>query len=104
MVVFSVLYPAKADAKFDHDYYAATHIPLVKECFTATGLTGVTVHRGLAAGDGSGGAAFVAMAHLEFESPEALQASLTGPRAGEVFADVAKFTDIAPVTQVSQPG
>ncbi len=103
MVVFSVLYPAGAGAKFDKAYYDATHIPLVQSAFGPTGLTGVQVFHALAGGDG-GAAPFVAMAHLEFESPEALQASLTGPRAGEVFADVAKFTDIAPVTQVSARG
>jgi uncharacterized protein (TIGR02118 family) len=41
------------------------------------------------------------MAHLIFETAEALQASLTGPRAAEVFADIPNFTDIQPVTQVS---
>ncbi len=102
MVVFSVLYPAKADGRFDHGYYNATHIPLVKDAFTASGLKGVEVLKGVSAADG-GAAPFVAIANLSFESPEALQASLTGPRAGEVFADIAKFTNIQPVTQVSAP-
>jgi len=100
MVTFSVFYPARAGAKFDFDYYTATHIPLVREAFGATGLTSVDVHRGLSAGDG-GQAPFLAIAHLNFESPEAMQASLTGPRAGEVIGDVANFTDIAPVSLVS---
>jgi uncharacterized protein (TIGR02118 family) len=43
------------------------------------------------------------MAHLNFQSAEALQASLTGPRAAEVFADIANFTTIQPLTQVSSP-
>ena len=102
MVVFSVLYPVKADGQFDHAYYNSTHIPLVRDAFTASGLTSVAVHQGLSAGDG-GPAPFYAMAHLTFESPEALQASLTGPRAPEVFADIAKFTNIQPITQVSAP-
>jgi uncharacterized protein (TIGR02118 family) len=102
MVVFSVFYPAKDGGKFDHDYYNATHIPLVKEAFAATGLSGVTVHQGLSAGDGST-APFVAIAHLAFESPEALRASLTGPRGAEVSGDIPNFTDIAPITQVSAP-
>lgn len=102
MVVFSVLYPVKSDGQFDHAYYNATHIPLVKDAFTASGLKSVAVHQGLSAGDG-GAAPFYAMAHLTFESPEALQASLTGPRAPEVFADIGKFTNIQPITQVSAP-
>jgi uncharacterized protein (TIGR02118 family) len=63
----------------------------------------VQVQQGLSAGDG-GAAPFVAMARLSFESPEALQASLTGPWAAEVFADIASFASIAPITQVSAIG
>jgi uncharacterized protein (TIGR02118 family) len=102
MVVFSVLYPAKPGARFDHGYYNQTHIPLVQSALSPSGLTGVQVLQGVSAGDGAA-APFVAIANLTFESPEALQASLTGPRAGEIFADIANFTDIQPVTQVSAP-
>lgn len=100
MAIFSVLYKPTKTAKFDHDYYDATHIPLVKEAFKDTGLLGVLVLKGVSAGDG-GAAPFVAMAHLSFESAEALQASLAGPRSAEVFADIAKFTNIKPITQIS---
>lgn len=100
MAVFTVLYPAAEGAKFDHDYYNATHIPLVKEAFAATGLTGVQVLRGLSGGAG-GPAPFVAIANITFRDAEALRASLSGPRAAEVMADVANFTDIQPIAQVS---
>ena len=100
MVVFSVLYPATPGARLDQAYYEATHIPLVKDAFTSTGLKSVQVLKGLPGPDGAA-APFVVMVHLTFESPEALAASLGGPRAAEVLADVAKFTDIQPVTQVS---
>ena len=106
MAIFSVFYPAsrtKKKARFDEAYYEATHIPLVKEAFAATGLKGVLVLKGVAAGDG-GPAPYVAMAHLAFEDEAALQASLTGPRAAEVLGDIANFTDINPVTQVSARG
>ncbi|WP_165189104.1 EthD family reductase [Caulobacter soli] len=100
MVVVSVLYPATVGVSFDHAYYDATHIPLVKAAFTATGLTDVKVFHGLSAADG-GPAPFVAMAHLTFESPEALGASMGGPRGDEIRADVVNFTTIQPVIQVS---
>ena len=102
MGVFSVLYPASEGARFDHDYYNATHIPLVKTAFSATGLTGVQVLRGLSAGDGSA-APYVAMAHLTFRDAEALAASMSGPNAPGVLADIVNFTDIAPIAQVSAP-
>ena len=100
MAIFSVLYKATKTSRFDEAYYDQTHIPLVKEAFKDSGLLGVLVLKGVSAGDGSP-APFVAMAHLSFESPEALQASLTGPRAAEVMADIAKFTNIKPITQIS---
>jgi uncharacterized protein (TIGR02118 family) len=103
MVIFSVLYPATPGAKFDQAYYDGVHVPLVKEAFGPTGLKGVQVLRGLP-GLGGSAAPFVVMVHLTFEDPEALAASLGGPRAIEVLGDVAKFTDIQPVTQVSVPG
>ncbi|MGE5566513.1 MAG: EthD family reductase [Parcubacteria group bacterium] len=100
MVVFSVLYPANPGARFDFDYYTATHIPLVQEVFGPGGLRSVDVHQGLSAGDG-GAAPFVCIAHLNFDSPEAMQAAFTAARAGEVMADIANFTDITPVSLVS---
>lgn len=103
MVVFTVLYPARDGATFDHAYYDATHIPLVKDAFTPTGLTGVQVLKGLSAGDG-GAAPYLVIVNLIFRDAAALQASLGGPRAPEVLADVARFTDIQPVTQVSAEG
>lgn len=101
MAVFTVLYPARDGAKFDLDYYEATHIPLVKDAFSATGLEHVQVLKGLAA-PGGGPAPYVAMVNLTFRDAEALAASLGGPRAAEVMGDVANFTDIQPVAQVSE--
>ena len=103
MAVFTVLYPARDGAKFDQAYYEGTHIPLVQEAFTPTGLTGVQVLKGLAAGDG-GAPPYVVIVNLTFRDAAALQASLGGPRAAEVMADVAKFTDIQPIAQISAEG
>ena len=100
MTVFTVLYPAVDGAKFDHAYYEATHIPLVRDAFTATGLTGVQILKGLAGGGGTP-APYLVIVNLTFRDAEALQASLGGPRAAEVMADVANFTDIQPIAQIS---
>lgn len=101
MVIFSVLYPAKAGAKFDEAYYHATHIPLVKDAF-GDALKGVQVIKGLSAPDG-GPAPFVLIVHLTFDSPEAMAGALGGARAAEVMGDVVNFTDIVPVALVGAP-
>src|SRR5262245_45277470 len=102
MIVFSVFYPATDGARFDPAYYEKTHIPLVEAAFKSTGLVNVKVYYGLSAGDG-GAPPYLAMAHLTFENADALQASLAGPRAAQVFGDIANFTTIQPLTQVSDP-
>ena len=100
MAILSVLYPTSKTKTFDHAYYDETHIPLVKDAFAATGLLGVLVLKGVSSADG-GPAPFVAMAHMSFENAEALQAAFASPRAAEVMADIAKFTKIKPVIQIS---
>ena len=100
MIVVSVLYPSSDGARFDQAYYDATHIPLVRAAFGSTGLKDVLVFKGLPGADGAP-PPYVAMAHLIFEDAAALGASMGGPRAAEVMADVAKFTNITPVSQVS---
>jgi uncharacterized protein (TIGR02118 family) len=98
-----VLYPATPGARFDQAYYDDVHIPLVKDAFTLTGLKSVQVLKGQPGPDGSA-APFLVIVNLTFEDAAALQASLGGPRAAEVLGDVAKFTDIQPVSQVSVQG
>lgn len=100
MAVFSVLYPARDGARFDHDYYRDVHIPMAEAAFRPTGHLNTRIFRGV---PGPGGALspFVAMVHMTFRDAAALQASLGGPDAAAVQADVANFTDITPVIQIS---
>jgi conserved hypothetical protein len=100
MIVVSVMYPSTEGGTFDMDYYNATHIPLVKEAFGPTGLASVQVLQGLPGPDGAQ-PPYVAIANLVFESPEALQKSMGGPRAAEVVGDVPNFTNITPNRQIS---
>ena len=100
MAVFTVLYPAADGARFDEAYYIGTHIPLVKDAFTPTGLVSAQVLKGLS-GAGGAPAPYLMMVNLTFRDAAALQASLGGPRSAEVMADVANFTDITPVAQIS---
>jgi uncharacterized protein (TIGR02118 family) len=100
MIKVSVMYPNTPGARFDHDYYANTHMPLVAARMGAY-LKSYTVDKGLAGGAPGAPATYVAMCHLFCDSPEAFQAGF-GPHAPEILADIANYTDLAPVLQISE--
>jgi uncharacterized protein (TIGR02118 family) len=92
MIRLSVYYPAADGAKFDHDYYRDKHVPL---CTSTWNIKDVEIDRGV---DGP----YVAAVHFKFPSQEALQAAMAGEGTGAILADVANYTDIAPVIQTSE--
>lgn len=87
-----MFYPSTADATFDHDYYRNKHVPLAVK---AWGLDGAEIDKGV---DGP----YIAAVHFKFESLEALNAAMGGAGTGDVLADVANYTSIAPVLQTSE--
>ena len=100
MIKVSVMYPYRADARFDHDYYRDRHMPLVKARMGDACLF-YTVDKGLA-GEGRGQPPmFVAQCHIHCESVAAFQQAF-GPHAKEITADVPNYTDIAPVMMISE--
>jgi len=92
MIRLSVYYPASEGATFDHDYYRDKHVPL---CVNTWGLAGAEIDKGL---DGP----YVAAVHFKFDSLEALQAAMGAAGTGDIMADVANYTSIAPVLQTSE--
>ena len=92
MIRLSVFYPSSEGATFDHDYYRETHVPLAMR---AWGLTKADIDKGV---DGP----YVAAVHFEFDSVDALGAAMGAEATGEVLADVANYTNIAPVLQTSE--
>jgi uncharacterized protein (TIGR02118 family) len=100
MIKVSALYPATAGARFDMDYYATTHINLVKKKLGAA-CKGVAVEAGMSGATADSPATFVAMGHLLFDSVEAFGAAF-GPHADAIMGDIPNYTDIAPVIQVSE--
>lgn len=89
-----VSYPATDGARFDRDYYTATHLPLVREKWGPHGLTDAM---GLWPDDDA--PAHVAVALLTFRDAAARDAALASAEAAAVFGDVGNFTDIQPAAQ-----
>jgi uncharacterized protein (TIGR02118 family) len=99
MIKVSVLYPNTPGARFDHDYYRDRHMPLVQARLGAACLF-YTVDRGLCGATLNDAAPFIAQCHIHCESLEAFQTAF-GPHAEEIGADIANYTDIEPIVQIS---
>ena len=100
MVKVQVMYPYTEGARFDHAYYRDRHMPMVKARL-GSACAYYTVDKGLAGGAPGAPPAFVAMCAFICDSVEAYQAASQEHRA-EIRGDIANYTDIAPVLQVSE--
>ncbi len=101
MPVIAVLYPSANGATFDHDYYMASHTPLVRRLWSPLGLQELTVMRGIPGPDGAA-PAFALIAQLTFASMDAFK-DAAARHGEEIFADIPKFTNATPVLQFNEP-
>jgi uncharacterized protein (TIGR02118 family) len=100
MIRVSVLYASKSGAKFDHEYYANKHIPLLRERLGPLGMVRAEIDKGLPGMDGSP-PLFVGAVHLLFNSIEDFQKGL-GQHAAEIMGDIPNYTDLQPQIQISE--
>jgi uncharacterized protein (TIGR02118 family) len=92
VIRFSVFYPTTEGATFDHDYYRDSHVPLAVKTWSPVATE---IDKGI---DGP----YVAAVHFTFESLDAMGAAMAAEGTGEVMADVANYTTIAPVIQTAE--
>ena len=100
MIKVSVMYPNTPGARFNHDYYRDTHMPLLKARM-GDSCKSYTIDKGLAGGAPGAPATYVGMCHIFCDSVASFQAGF-GPHAKEIMADIANYTDLAPVIQISE--
>lgn len=100
MIKVSVMYPNTPGARFDHEYYRDTHMPLVKARM-GDHCRSYAVDKGLAGSAPGAPATYIAMCHIFCDSVEAFQAGFT-PHLREIMADVPRYTDLTPVLQISE--
>jgi uncharacterized protein (TIGR02118 family) len=103
MVCVSVLYPHAPGKKFDHEYYARKHMPMVMNLCGSSGLIRYEIDRGLAGGAPGSPAPFASVGRLYFHNLEEFQTAMAAHKP-EIFGDVPNYTDIEPQIQVSQTG
>ena len=100
MIKVSVLYPYQQGVGFDMKYYLDSHIPMVRGKLGAA-CKGAAVEQGVAGGAPGTQPAYVAMGHLLFDTVESFQAAFA-PHAAAIMANVANYTAIQPVIQISE--
>jgi uncharacterized protein (TIGR02118 family) len=100
MIKVSVMYPHKANARFDHAYYRDKHMPLV-QARMGSACRFYTVDKGLAGGSPGDAPTYLAMCHIYSDSVEAFQAGFA-PHAKEILGDIPNYTDLTPVMQISE--
>jgi len=102
MVKISAIYPSSSTAHFDWEYYTGKHVPLCLELIgTHPGFRGVSVERGFNGANPGDPANFLGMCHFSFATAEDLSEAFA-PHAAALQADVANFTNIQPVVQISE--
>jgi uncharacterized protein (TIGR02118 family) len=92
MIKVTVTYPSGEGSTFDHDYYAGSHVPLAVKAWNPLRTE---IDKGVSGPN-------VASVQFYFDSMDAFQGALGKPETAEVMADVANYTNIEPVMQVSE--
>ena len=92
MIRLSIFYPSTDGATFDHDYYRDQHVPLA--CRT-WGLDDAEIDKGV-------NGPYVAAVHFRFPSVEAMQQAMAAEGTAAIIEDVANYTTITPVQQLSE--
>jgi uncharacterized protein (TIGR02118 family) len=100
VIKVSVMYPNTPGARFDHQYYRDKHMPLVRQRMGAK-CKYYTIDKGLAGGAPGTQATYVGMCHIFCDSVEDFQGGF-GPHSAEILGDIANYTDLTPVIQISE--
>jgi uncharacterized protein (TIGR02118 family) len=100
MIKVSVMYPNTPGARFDHDYYRDQHMPLVKSLM-GDSCRHYTVDKGLAGATPGSPATYIGMCHIFCDSLAAFQGGF-GPHVKQIMGDVANYTNLTPVLQISE--
>lgn len=100
MIKVSVMYPYSPGARFDHAYYRDKHMPLLKARMGDRCRT-YTIDKGLAGRAPDSQPTYVAMCHIFCNSVDDYAAGFN-PHVQEILGDIANYTDIAPVVQISE--
>lgn len=101
MVRVSVMYPHRDGARFDVQYYAKTHMDMVRKAFADYGLQDIRVDQGVMGGSSKAPPVYACVGTLTFDTMEHYKTAFR-EHGQPLMDDVPNFTDIQPVVQVSE--
>lgn len=102
MVTISAIYPRTEGGRFDYDYYAAKHLPMISQAFAHEGLTEIRALRGLPGPQGIEPPYF-AIILISFDTIENLRKAMGSEKAQAVLADLPNYSNVTPVLQANEP-
>ncbi|MDC7224884.1 MAG: EthD family reductase [Spirochaetales bacterium] len=100
MIKVSVMYPRNEKSSFNADYYLNSHIPWVRKAL-GTALKGIGFEEGIGGREPDSTPAYAAIGHMYFDSVDEYRKAM-GPHGEKLRNDIPKFTDVAPIIQISQ--
>ena len=101
MIRVTALYPRTGDSHFDMDYYLNKHVPMVRGKFQGMGFPiQIQVDDGLGSAVPGEPAPYAVIGYMLFEHIDHLQQGMAAHGA-EIMGDIPNFTNVQPVTQVS---
>lgn len=100
MIKVTVLYPNGDGKTFDMDYYADKHMPMVAGLL-GDSLKMFEIDKGIGGRTPGDPIPYLAIGYLYFDRLSAYQNSF-GPNADKIRKDIANYTNIQPVIQVSE--
>jgi uncharacterized protein (TIGR02118 family) len=100
MIKISVLYPKEEGKTFNMTYYCEKHMPMVQQLLGPACLK-IAVEEGIAGMAPGSSPTYVAMGHLFFNSLADFQSSFSS-NAEPILGDVANYTDISYIVQISE--
>lgn len=100
LIKVSIMYPAGEGKTFDMEYYETKHMPMVAG-YLGENLVKYTIEKGLSSGIPNQPLPYAAIGIFYVKSLDDYQAAIA-PNRDAIRADIANYTNIAPVILVSE--
>ncbi|HVL47090.1 MAG TPA: EthD family reductase [Candidatus Thermoplasmatota archaeon] len=100
MIRVLAFYGQRPGGRFDFDYYAKSHIPLVQKRLSGFGLVSAHLERGVGGVEPGAPPKYAAIASYVFKNVDGFQKGFA-THGAELMADVPNYTDLEAIIQIN---